>query len=121
MPCSVRTGACRAAPPPGRAAATVRKFVPWPAGGKRLAARALLMDLDGARAQIDIGDRERDRLGDACAGSDQERGERPVVHRAGVEVAVDLTEPQVEAFGEVDRVPVADGVRDEVRQCAWIA
>jgi len=54
------------------------------------------MDVHRAAFGVDVSPCQGERFGDACAGADEQFGERSVVRRAGVEVAVD--------FGEAEEV-----------------
>jgi hypothetical protein len=60
------------------------------------------VDVHRAVLEIDLGPGESERFGDAGAGPDEQFGEGSIVRGAGIEVAVDLGEPEVVELGLLD-------------------
>lgn len=74
----------------------------------------LAMDVHRAAFGVDVSPSQGERFRDACAGADEQFGERSVMRRAGVEVAVDFGEPEL-----VKLATLARQRRDELAGIAW--
>jgi hypothetical protein len=61
------------------------------------------VDPQSTLLEVEVGPGEGECFGDASAGADEQFGEWAVVRGAGIEVAVDLSEPEVVELAVLDR------------------